>query len=173
MVERMISALVRLSHGIDALGATLTALVPAVTEGLVGDAVVLVSRPDDEVATIAEAVGASVVVTEVRDPWRAGAAAARHDWVLCLDDGDVPSAGWIRALERFVALGHAERRFGRLRRRPRTLGRALVEIGQSVVRRHRVGAGDLVRRSLLLGSARPKHGPVRLAALVERDPLAG
>ena len=49
--------------------------------------------------------------------WSAGAAAARRDWLLCLEAGDVPGEGWIGAVERFVAFA-GEPRVGRLSRRP-------------------------------------------------------
>ena len=45
-------------------------------------------------------------------PGRKGAKEARRDWLLCLDDGDIPQEGWIRVLDRFVALSQARARAG-------------------------------------------------------------
>jgi hypothetical protein len=95
---------------------------PSRREGLVADAVVLSREHDPRIARVAEAVGAAfVVVPSGHEPWAAGAAGARRDWVLCLGAGDLPSEGWMRAVDRFVALAPPDRRFGRLRRRHSSL----------------------------------------------------
>ena len=59
---QMITVLVRVTHGPEALAATLSALVPAVAAGLVGDAVILADRQDDTLMKVADAAGATLVV---------------------------------------------------------------------------------------------------------------
>jgi hypothetical protein len=167
----MITALVLAAGPLEALATTLSALIPAVADGLIGDAVVLAPAPDPQAERVAEAVGAAFVVAAGADPWPDGAAVARREWVLCLEAGDLPSEGWIRTLERFVALAPQDRRFGRLPRRHATLAarlRALARIGGS----RRLRPGDLIHRSLLQGSA-ARTRPATLAAFVERDPAFG
>jgi hypothetical protein len=164
----MISAVVRVERGVEALAVTLGALVPAVAEGLVGDAVVLLRAPDPAVERVADAVGATLVVDK-DGAWPRGAAAARREWILCLADGDVPSEGWIRTLERFVASSPPECRFGRLGRR-RGFGGAVRAL-LSGFGGPRVRAGDLVHRSLF--AAGRVHRPARVAATIERDPVFG
>ena len=168
----MITALVSTVGGPEALATTLSALVPAVADGLIGDAVVLARSPDPQAERIAEAVGATFVVAPAgEDAWRAGAAASRRDWVLCLEAGDIPSEGWIRALDRFVALAPADRRFGRLPRRHATLAARMRSL-LAVMRSREVRPGDLIHRSLLQASA-PRRRPRTIAAFVERDPAFG
>src|SRR5690349_5684164 len=111
----MITAIVRVTQGPEALAVTLSALVPAVAAGLVGDAVILADRANETLAQVADAAGATLIVAEGCS-WDAGAQAARRDWLLCLDDGDIPQEGWIRVLDRFVSLSGAERGLARLRR---------------------------------------------------------
>jgi hypothetical protein len=152
-----------------ALADTLSALVGGVAAGLVGDAVVIVPAPDPEIAAIAEATGAALVVAPGgTDPWRAGAAAARRDWVLCLAAGDVPAEGWIRALDRFVGTERDGAVVGRLRR-PRGPIARLAAAARGLARPGRgPRAGDLVRRAQLLGPAPSRPRVRRLAASLER-----
>lgn len=103
----MISAVVLAHDDIAALGATLAALVPAVAEGVVRDAVVVdASRSQEvrrEVRQIAEATGAAHVAAAAgADPWRLGAEAARGPWLLLLEAGDVPDPTWRADAERFL-----------------------------------------------------------------------
>src|SRR5688500_6335541 len=101
----MMTALVLAEGEPEALAATLSALVPAVVEGLVSDAVVIVRDAHPTVATMAEVAGASLaVISDKADPWREGGRLARRDWLLCLQSGDVPGEGWMRAVERFLAV---------------------------------------------------------------------
>ncbi len=163
----MITVLVRVTHGPEALAATLSALVPAVAAGLVGDAVILSRGQDETVAKVADAVGATLIVAEDAS-WTHGARAARRDWLLCLDDGDIPQEGWIRVLDRFVGLAKPERGLARLqRRRTGLLGRLANLLGRSSVR-----AGDLVHRRVLLRELKAS-APVPLSATIERDPVFG
>jgi hypothetical protein len=171
MLHRMITALIRVEHGPGALAVTLAALVPGVVEGLVGDAVVLAADSDPAVTRVADALGAAVVLTgRDADPWMRGAVAGKRDWLLCLDDGDVPAEDWIRALERFVRLTAAERRFGRIPRRAAGWREVLASRWVGMVRSRPVRSGDLVHRSVLEGG-RPKRAPLRIPALIERDPV--
>lgn len=167
----MITVLVRVTRGPEALAVTLSSLVPAVAAGLVGDAVILAPREDETVARVADATGATLVVTE-ENSWKAGAEAARRDWLLCLDDGDIPREGWIRILERFVSLGRPERDVARLRHQQTGLVRLAVDALRRLVGRPTVRAGDLVHRRVLLDGVKPQR-PVRLPAVIERDPACG
>ncbi len=165
---RMITVLVRVTHGPEALAATLSALVPAVAEGLVGDAVILSGRQDDTLAMVADAAGATLVVAKGAS-WMEGAKAARRDWLLCLDDGDIPQEGWTRALDRFVSLAGPHQSMARLRRRAGLLQAGLEVIGRWFGRAS-IRAGDLVHRRALMHHGKTR-APVRLAAAVERDPV--
>ncbi len=167
----MITALVRAEHGVEALAVTLSALVSGVAEGLVGDAVVLSARADDDVMRVTDALGATFVrLADGEDPWRRGAALAKREWVLCLDAGDVPTDGWIRAAERFIALSPPERRAGRFPRRAGTWSGSLALAFQSL--RRGIRAGDVVRRAVLLEGGRAER-PARIGARIERDPVFG
>lgn len=163
----MITVLVRVTDGPEALAATLSALVPAVAAGLVGDAVILAREPDEIVATVADAAGASLVVAQDLS-WAEGARIARRDWLLCLDAGDIPQEGWIRVLDRFVALATPERGRARFRRH----GAGPAGFLRRMVARSSILAGDLVHRRVLLNGVKAR-GPVRLSARIERDPVFG
>jgi len=166
-MSRMITVLVRVTHGPEALAATLGALVPAVAAGLIGDAVILAEKQDEILAKVADAAGANLVIAR-RGSWIEGAKAARRDWLLCLDDGDIPQEGWIRVLDRFVALSRPERGLARMRRR-RT---GLTDILARLFARSSVRGGDLVHRRVLMNEVRARM-PVRLSATIERDPVFG
>ncbi|MBL0403985.1 hypothetical protein JKG68_08425 [Microvirga aerilata] len=164
----MITVLVRVTHGPEALAATLSALVPAVAEGLVGDAVILCERQDSALAMVADAAGATLVVADGA-AWAEGAKAARRDWLLCLDDGDIPQEGWIRAVDRFVSLAGPQQSMARLCRRAGLL-RAWAEAMGRRFAGTPIRAGDLVHRRILIHHGKPR-APVRLAATIERDPV--
>lgn len=161
----MITALV-LAGRPEALALTLSALVPGVVDGLIGDAVVLSDAADPDLVEVVEATGATLVaLAPDDDPWRAGARAARRDWLLCLEAGDVPADGWVRTLDRFVAIGAGGRRFARLTRRSPTLRARLSGLVAAGLAARRVRAGDLVHRTVLeLRAARAR--PVRLGAAI-------
>jgi hypothetical protein len=164
----MISVLVLSERGAEALAVTLAALVAGVAQGLVSDAVVLTREPREDVAAVADAVGAKLVVVRPgEDPWRAGAAVGRRDWMLCLEAGDLPQDGWVGALERFVGLGAAERDFARLQRGPEPAVVRLAKLAESLTGARRPRPGDLVGRNAITarrGLGRPRRLTARLQA---------
>ncbi|MGO4704697.1 glycosyltransferase family 2 protein [Microvirga sp. 2MCAF38] len=168
MVPAMISVLIRVRHGPEALAVTLSALVPAVAAGLVGDAVILSDGPDDIIAAVVDAAGAELIVA-AKDPWRQGAQIARRDWLLCLDDGDVLAEGWINTLERFAAFGRPDRS-GKLKRKSSGLFAGVTGLVRAFVAGDRSRAGDLVHKQVLLGQVKARS-TVSLAAFIERDPF--
>jgi hypothetical protein len=166
----MITALVLAEGAPEELAATLSALVPAVVEGRVGDAVIIARRPDAAVANIAEIAGAHVAIASDGDPWRAGAALARRDWLLCLRSGDVPGEGWMRAVDRFLAgPARAGQPLARFLRRRAGLPSAFVDLAGRVGGTRAARAGDLARRDWLTARVPARVRPVRLAAAIERD----
>ncbi|MGH1570005.1 hypothetical protein ACRAWG_04155 [Methylobacterium sp. P31] len=138
---------------IDRLADTLSVLVSGVAGGLIGDAVIVAGIESEPVAAVAEATGATLVVHRGRNPYATGAAAARRDWVLCLEAGDVPAEGWIRTLDRFIGTARPEIGLGRLQRPAggwfgRLVGRIEILAGARQAR-----AGDVVRRDALRAGA--------------------
>ena len=152
------------------LGATLGALVPAVVEGLMGDAVVIARQRDSTVAKLAEAMGATLVVAAPGDdPWRAGAAAARRDWLLCLEAGDRPGEGWMRAIDRFLTTAlPGGQPLGRFSPQSRGAASALIGLAERLGGTRSVRAGDVVRRDWLMdGGGRARPAPI--GAAIRRD----
>jgi hypothetical protein len=174
LCARMLSAVTYLAHpgepdAIDRLADTLSALVAGVAAGLVADAVIVADRPDEAVATVAEATGAALVLCAGRDPFAAGAAVARRDWVLCLDAGDVPADGWIRTLDRFVGTARPETGLGRLRRPGAGLGARAAARVEALVGARTARAGDVVRRETLrAGPFAPRLRVRHLIARIDR-----
>ncbi|KTS23026.1 hypothetical protein NS228_24530 [Methylobacterium indicum] len=133
---------------IDALADTLAALVAGVAAGVVGDAVIAAAHPEDpDVATMAESTGAALVARG-RNPWAAAAGSARRPWLLCLEAGDVPAEGWIRALDRFAATTNPEA-VGRLRRPHAPLFERIAGRREALTGTRQIRAGDLVRAEAL------------------------
>lgn len=165
----MVTALILSRGGVGPLAATLAALVPAVADGVVAGAVVISPAPDEAVAQVADGVGAAhCVPREGEDPWLAGAALARRDWLLCLEAGDVPAEGWMLPVERFVALA-AGPRIGLLG--GRSAAAAMRGLRETLVGIRRPAPGHVLHRALL-GPAglRQRLRPARIAARVARDP---
>lgn len=171
----MLSAVISLADpaapdAIDRLADTLSVLVSGVAAGLVGDAVIVTAAASGAVATVAEATGAALVLHPGGDPFAAGAGLARRGWVLCLEAGDVPAEGWIRALDRFIGTAKPETGLGRLRRPAagwRGLARAPIE---ALAGAGRARAGDVVRREVLRTGAafKPRLKVRRLIARIDR-----
>lgn len=95
----MLAAVIRATGSVSALGATFAALIPGVTHGLLGHAVVLDPARESETERLAEATGAGYVAG---DDWRDGIRAARGEWLLLLDAGDLPAINWPAVVERHL-----------------------------------------------------------------------
>src|SRR4051812_6537957 len=97
----MITALILAEGPVEDLARTVSALVAGVVEGTIADAIIATPQARDDLASVAEAVGAKIVVCAPGPAtWAAGAKLARREWLLFLEAGDVPVEGWQGALER-------------------------------------------------------------------------
>jgi hypothetical protein len=108
----MLTALVHAASTPGPLAVTLSSLVPAVAEGLVSHAVVLLPAGDRNGERIADAMGATVMSATTNSaviPWPEAARIARGDWVLLLEAGETPDHGWISAIERHLMQQTASR----------------------------------------------------------------
>jgi rSAM/selenodomain-associated transferase 2 len=100
----MISVVIPTFNAETTLGPTLAALVPAVVDGVVQEAIVVDGGSIDETCAIAEAAGTRLI----RAPWgrgsqlQAGAAAARGDWLLFLHADTVLQPGWVDEVKGFM-----------------------------------------------------------------------
>lgn len=99
----MLTALIHAKTTSGALAVTLSSLVPAVAEGLVSHAVVVMAAADPDAERIADAMGASVVIAP-SGHWQAAALTARGAWVLLLEAGETPGHDWIAAIEQHLLL---------------------------------------------------------------------
>ena len=100
----MISIVIPTLNAETGLAATLTALVPAVVEGLVRDVIIVDGGSSDRTLAIAEAAGA-IIVRSAAGRGRqlsAGAEVARGPWLLYLHADTVLEAGWEREAAAFV-----------------------------------------------------------------------
>jgi len=100
----MISVVIPTLNAQDGLAATLTALVPAVVDGLVREVIVVDGGSADRSIEIADHAGCTIVRSE---PGRgqqlaAGAAVARHPWLLFLHADTVLEQGWERDAAAFI-----------------------------------------------------------------------
>jgi hypothetical protein len=166
----MLTGLILAGRTPQELAVTLAALVPAVVEGLMGDAVIVARQPDAAISGIAEVAGAKVVIASPEaDPWRTGATLARREWLLCLQSGDVPGEGWMRAVDRFLASappsGQPLGRFARRRAGPVSV---LVNLAEHMTGVRSARPGDVVRRNWLMGGHAARVRPTRIGAVIER-----
>ncbi len=125
------------------LAQTLSALVPGAVEGIVRDVVVLDRGSRDGSSRVADAAGCRFLTEwDLADVLRS----ARGDWLLLLEPGARPLAGWVDAIVDHVAIDPGPARFTGARgyRRPflQRFGRGAppLERGYLVSKRQAIAA---------------------------------
>jgi rSAM/selenodomain-associated transferase 2 len=103
-VGTVISIVIPTLNAETGLAATLTALVPAVVEGLVRDVIIVDGGSSDRTLSIAEAAGAEIIKSAAGRGRQmiAGAEIARGPWLLFLHADTVLEAGWEREAAAFI-----------------------------------------------------------------------
>lgn len=158
----MLTAVIRANGRAEALAATLSVLIPAVADGVIGHAVVIGTEEDGETERLADATGASYVAARNGASWSLGVEQARGDWVFLLEAGDLPEPHWVAGVERHLLLAAALPALMPLRGLA-----ALREWGAVSLRSRRVRAGLIAPKKQLL-SGRLPASPRRLAVRRER-----
>jgi len=100
----MITAIIETRDSEVALAQALTRLVPAATEGVLQDVVVVDRGSADGTLAVADAAGCTIIEAEklAGDVLRRAAEAARGDWLLFLSPDAVLAAGWQDAAMAFI-----------------------------------------------------------------------
>jgi rSAM/selenodomain-associated transferase 2 len=100
----MISVVIPTLNAEPKLAHTLAALVPAVVEGIVQEAIVVDGGSSDETRAIAEAAGTHLIEAPRGrgSQLDAGARAARGDWLLFLHADTVLDPGWAEEAQGFI-----------------------------------------------------------------------
>ncbi len=100
----MISVIIPALNAESSLPATLTALIPAALEGLVREVIVVDGGSRDCKREIADRAGAEVIATTANRGAQlaAGAARAKHPWLLFLHADTVLDPGWEREVCHFM-----------------------------------------------------------------------
>jgi rSAM/selenodomain-associated transferase 2 len=100
----MISVVIPTFNAETTLGPTLAALVPAVVDGVVQEAIIVDGGSTDETAAIAEAAGTRLIRSQRGRgvQLQAGGAVARGDWFLFLHADTVLEPGWAEEAESFM-----------------------------------------------------------------------
>jgi rSAM/selenodomain-associated transferase 2 len=108
----MISVVIPTLNAEATLGPTLAALVPAVVDGGVQEAIIADGGASDETPAIAEAAGTRLVRAKRGrgSQLHAGAAAARGTWILFLHADTVLEPGWAEEAAAFMERVEAGRR---------------------------------------------------------------
>ena len=100
----MISVVIPTYNAEATIGPTLAALVPAVVDGIVQEAILVDGGSTDETCAVADSAGTRLIRTKRGrgTQLRAGAAAARGDWLLFLHADTVLEPGWAEEAEAFM-----------------------------------------------------------------------
>jgi len=100
----MISVVIPALNAEASLPGTLSALIPATVEGLVREVIVVDGGSQDHTRDIADAAGAEIVVASPNRGGQlmAGAARAKHPWLLFLHADTMLDTGWEREAGHFM-----------------------------------------------------------------------
>jgi rSAM/selenodomain-associated transferase 2 len=100
----MISVVIPTYNAETTIGPTLAALVPAVVDGIIQEAILVDGGSTDDTCVIADAAGTRLIKTKLGRGMQlqAGATAARGDWLLFLHADTVLEPGWAEEAEAFI-----------------------------------------------------------------------
>lgn len=100
----MISIIIPTLNAEATLGATLTALIPALVEGLVREVIIVDGGSTDRTMKVADASGAHIIKTAAGRGLQllAGAERARGPWLMFLHGDTILEAGWEREASAFM-----------------------------------------------------------------------
>jgi glycosyltransferase involved in cell wall biosynthesis len=100
----MLSAIIATHESERTLVPTLAALVPGVTNGLLGEVVVADGDSRDATSEVADIAGCRFMTSAepLGARLKAAAASTRSPWLLFLRAGCIPEPGWIAAADRFI-----------------------------------------------------------------------
>jgi glycosyltransferase involved in cell wall biosynthesis len=100
----MLSVIIATNESERALVPTLAALVPGATAGLVREVIVADPGSRDATAEVADVAGCRMLISDgpLAARLRYAAETARAPWLLFLNAGVVPQAGWIEETSRFM-----------------------------------------------------------------------
>jgi hypothetical protein len=114
----MLTVLIEAGTDEAALARTLNSLIAAAVEGLVREVIVLSDPGDKAARAMAEQSGGD---WRAADDLLAAVAAARGTWLLLLEAGTVPEAGWMEPVSLHMEHGAGPARFARSPLTPRPL----------------------------------------------------
>lgn len=100
----MLSVIIPTRNSERALVATLAALVPGATAGLIAEVLIADGGSQDDTAIVADVAGCNFLATEgpLAKRLKAAAAAARRPWLMFLRPGTVLDMQWTGEVARFV-----------------------------------------------------------------------
>jgi glycosyltransferase involved in cell wall biosynthesis len=100
----MLSVIIATKESERALVATLAALVPGATAGVVREVIVADAGSRDATAEVADVAGCRLLVADgpLATRLAQAAEAARSQWLLFLTPGSVPQPGWVEETSRFM-----------------------------------------------------------------------
>lgn len=105
---RMLTVIMECKDQEAALAQTLSVLVSGAVQGLVSDVIVLDHGSTDGTATVADSAGCRFCLEwDLQETIRT----ARGDWILALQAGARPQAGWIDEIQEFLAVAQMSAQF--------------------------------------------------------------
>jgi glycosyltransferase involved in cell wall biosynthesis len=155
----MLSVVIAAHESERSLVPTLSALVPGVTAGLLGEVIVADAGSRDATAEVAEIAGCRFMVSSepLGARLKAAADSTRTPWLMFLRAGVVPEPGWVGAAERFIDTAEFA-----------ASSRAAVFRPPGVADLLRPGLAEIVNLvRVALGGARPEQGLVIARPLYE------